>query len=193
MEPSSFQQLKDRGLSPCAVPRRSPSGFSERSLLEPLRLPLVYGQERVGELLVAPRALGEGFAAADRLLLADFARQAGIAVHAVRLTADRQHSRERLVLAREEERRRLRRDLHDGLGPTRSPGARLPSPAFPELTEREREILSRIAAGRSNQEIAEELCLTVKTVRNYGSNIFSKLQVADRVQAALRAREAGLG
>ena len=66
-----------------------------------------------------------------------------------------------------------------------------PSP-FPDLTEREWSILALIAAGRRNQEIADELCLTLKTVRNYVSNVFSKLQVADRVQAALRAREAGL-
>ena len=51
-------------------------------------------------------------------LLEDLARQVEVAVHAVRLTADLQHSRERLVTTREEERRRLRRDLHDGLGPT---------------------------------------------------------------------------
>src|ERR671920_209863 len=58
----------------------------------------------------------ETFSTADRRLLADLARQAGVAVSAVRLTADLQRSRERLGVAREEERRRLRRDLHDGLG-----------------------------------------------------------------------------
>lgn len=84
----------------------------------PLVLPLVYQQEAVGQLLLAPRAQGEGFGAADRRLLADLARQAGVAAHAVQLTAALQRSRERLVSAREEERRQLRRDLHDGLGPT---------------------------------------------------------------------------
>jgi DNA-binding NarL/FixJ family response regulator len=64
---------------------------------------------------------------------------------------------------------------------------------FPELTEREREILSFIADGQTNAEIAEKLVISPKTVRNHVSNIFSKLQVADRAQAALRAREAGLG
>lgn len=63
---------------------------------------------------------------------------------------------------------------------------------FPELTEREREVLALIARGRSNAEIAGELTLSLKTVRNHASNIFNKLQVADRTQAALRAREAGL-
>ena len=64
---------------------------------------------------------------------------------------------------------------------------------FPELTEREREILSLIADGQTNGEIAEKLVISLKTVRNHVSNIFSKLQVADRAQAALRARAAGLG
>lgn len=64
--------------------------------------------------------------------------------------------------------------------------------AFPDLTEREREILILIARGRSNTEIADELTISLKTVRNHASNIFNKLQVADRTQAALRAREAGL-
>jgi DNA-binding NarL/FixJ family response regulator len=69
----------------------------------------------------------------------------------------------------------------------------VPPRIFPELTEREGEILALIAQGRSNEEIAEQLSLSLKTVRNHVSNIFSKLQVADRAQAVIRAREAGLG
>ena len=65
--------------------------------------------------------------------------------------------------------------------------------AFPELTERERVILGRIAEGLENSEIARELGLSVKTVRNHASNIFAKLQVAHRAQAIVLAREAGLG
>jgi DNA-binding NarL/FixJ family response regulator len=68
-----------------------------------------------------------------------------------------------------------------------------PPPAFPELTEREREILGLIARGHNNAEIAGRLFLSEKTVRNHVSNILNKLQVADRAQAMLRAREAGLG
>jgi DNA-binding NarL/FixJ family response regulator len=65
--------------------------------------------------------------------------------------------------------------------------------AFPELTEREREVLGLIAQGHNNAEIAQRLTLSPKTVGNHISNIFSKLQVADRAQAIIRAREAGLG
>jgi DNA-binding NarL/FixJ family response regulator len=66
-------------------------------------------------------------------------------------------------------------------------------PAFPELTERERQVLDLIAKGWSNAKIADDLVISPKTVSNHCSNIFSKLQVADRTQALLRAREAGLG
>lgn len=65
--------------------------------------------------------------------------------------------------------------------------------AFPELTEREREVLTLIAQGISNKDIAEKLFISAKTVSNHITNIFSKLQVADRAQAIIRARDAGLG
>jgi len=69
----------------------------------------------------------------------------------------------------------------------------LPSTAFPELTEREREILTQIGIGKSNADIAATFGVSLKTVSNHVSNIYSKLQVADRSQAIIRAREAGLG
>lgn len=84
---------------------------------DPLRLPLMYQGDTVGQLVLAPRLGESGFSAADRRLLEDLARQAGVAAYAVSITAEVQLARERLVTAREEERRRLRRDLHDGLGP----------------------------------------------------------------------------
>jgi len=65
--------------------------------------------------------------------------------------------------------------------------------AFPELTPREREVLALLAQGLKNDRIARELVISPKTVRNHVSNIYSKLQVADRTEAVLRAREAGLG
>ncbi len=64
---------------------------------------------------------------------------------------------------------------------------------FPELTEREREILQMLAQHQTNGEIAQKLHLSPKTVRNYTSNIFAKLQVADRAEAIIRARDAGIG
>lgn len=84
---------------------------------EGLCIPLVHQGETLGYLVLGPRAPNEAFHANDLRLLNDLAPQVGVAVHAVRLTVDLQRSREQMVLAREEERRRLRRDLHDGLGP----------------------------------------------------------------------------
>jgi len=71
--------------------------------------------------------------------------------------------------------------------------ATLPRQAFPELTHREREVLALMAQHQTNPEIAERLSLSPKTVRNIASSIFTKLQVIDRAQAIIRAREAGLG
>jgi DNA-binding NarL/FixJ family response regulator len=68
-----------------------------------------------------------------------------------------------------------------------------PRPAFPQLSDRENEVLALIAHGEKNADIASRLHLSAKTVRNHVSNIFSKLQVADRAQAIIRARDAGLG
>jgi DNA-binding NarL/FixJ family response regulator len=76
--------------------------------------------------------------------------------------------------------------------PGQSPKA-APDQAFPDLTEREHEVLSLVAEGYTNNAIASRLYLSPKTVRNYVSSIFTKLEVADRAQAIVRAREAGLG
>ena len=82
------------------------------------RIPLIHQGVDVGELLVAPREPSETWSRADRALLDSLGHQAGAAIHALQLTRELQLARERLVLAREEERRRLRHDLHDELAPT---------------------------------------------------------------------------
>ena len=76
--------------------------------------------------------------------------------------------------------------------PTPSPSQHDFEP-FPQLTAREREVLASLARGRRNGDIATELFLSERTVRNYVSNILTKLQVADRAQAITKARDAGLG
>ena len=123
-----------------------------------VRVPLVYGSETVGTLVIAPRAPGEQFGTADHRLLTDLARQIGVAVHAVRLTDDLQRSRERLVLAREEERRRLRRDLHDGLGPSLSS-------ALLKIAAARRQLPETTPADAVLQEVRDDLRSMVGDIR----------------------------
>src|SRR5215212_9973441 len=130
----------------------SPRGESET-------LPLIYQREEIGRLVLSPRAPGEGFSDADRDLLEDLARQAEVAVHAVRLTADLQSSRERLVATREEERRRLRRDLHDGLG-AQLAGLNVQAGALRRLIPRDPDAAEEVVV-----ELREELRSAISDIR----------------------------
>lgn len=108
-------------------------------------LPLIYQMETIGQLILAPRSPGEAFSATDQKLLETIARQAGVAAYNVRLTQDLQRSRERLVTTREEERRRLRRDLHDGLGPVLA-AMSFKLDAIHNLADRDAGAVQRLAA-----------------------------------------------
>lgn len=152
--PGFVAALVDRLRIPyAAIALREPDGSLAtaaehgRRAGEPRRFPMTVRGQEVGELLVAPRRPGEQFPAAERRLLRDLAGQAAQAAVACRSTLDLQRTRERLVLAREEERRRLRRDLHDGVA-SALVGARMLTEAAHSLAsgdERTRTMLDTLA------------------------------------------------
>ncbi|MEJ2304579.1 MAG: GAF domain-containing sensor histidine kinase [Anaerolineales bacterium] len=122
-------------------------------------LPLRYQSEEFGSLLCSPRSPGEPFTPTEQKLLKDVAQQASVAVHAARLTTDLLRAHRRLVRAREEERRRIRRDLHDGLG-TMLASHRLKIGSSAQMLEGEPE-----AARALLQEIEEELTTALDDIR----------------------------
>jgi signal transduction histidine kinase len=147
-----------------SIPLKEGEGFRTAAAYgsprgEPGTLPLVYQREEIGRLVLSPRAPGERFSDADRSLLEDLARQAEVAVHAVTLTSDLQHSRERLVTTREEERRRLRRDLHDGLG-AQLAGLNVQAGALRRLIPRDPEAADELVV-----ELRDELRSAISDIR----------------------------
>jgi signal transduction histidine kinase len=119
--------------------------------------PLAYGGQEVGRLVYAPRP--GGVSPADRRLLEDLARHAAVAAHTVILTRDLARSREQLITAREDERRRLYRDLHDGLGPA------LAALALQVETARDLSQADPVAAHALLERAAPRLKSTVDEVR----------------------------
>lgn len=142
------------------VPQAEPVvSYGQSKGLGEARFPLTYQSEVVGWLVVSSRAPGETLGRRDRRLLETMARQAGAAVRAACLTQDLQQSRQRIVQAREAERQRLRRDLHDGLGPLLA-GQGLKLAAVRRLVQPHSARADGIIAG-----VLEENAQTVATVR----------------------------
>jgi len=130
-----------------------------------MSFPFIFQGETTGVLVASPRSQGESFSLAEIHLLQNLARQAGVVVRNAQLTADLQRSRQTLVTAREEERHRLRRDLHDGIGPTMA-GLALKMDAAKDL------VTSGLESGK-NEELEEAVQLldelksqTQETVQN---------------------------
>lgn len=137
-----------------------------KAVADTVELPLRYQNELVGYLVVSPRSPGESFTGREQQLLADMAAQTGVMAYSVRLTAALQRSREKLVLTREEERRRIRRDLHDGLGPTLA-SQTFTMDAILDLLETEPQEAARLVRGlkAKNQETVAEIRRLVYELR----------------------------
>lgn len=118
-------------------------------------VPIRYGEEEVGRLQLPARGVRSMLSQRDQALLFDIVRQAAMAVRSARLAADLQHSREQLVLAREEDRRRIRRDLHDGLGPVLG-GVAMRLDAAGNALDRDPETTRRLVA-QSRQDVTDAL------------------------------------
>jgi signal transduction histidine kinase len=122
---------------------------------ETREVPIRYGDEEVGRLELPARGVRSMLSKRDQALLFDVVRQAAMAVRSARLADDLQQSREQLVLAREEDRRRIRRDLHDGLGPVLG-GVAMRLDAAGNALDRDPETTRRLVA-QSRQEITDAL------------------------------------
>ncbi|MBA2952471.1 sensor histidine kinase [Nocardioides sp. MAH-18] len=118
-------------------------------------VPIRYGEEEVGRLELPARGVRSMLSKRDQALLFDIVRQAAMAVRSARLAADLQVSREQLVLAREEDRRRIRRDLHDGLGPVLG-GVAMRLDAAGNALDRDPETTRRLVA-QSRQDVTDAL------------------------------------
>jgi len=215
-----FKIVASCGTEPGRGPGNVGAGLVPARLADALlHLPLTYQAETIGELILAPRVGSESFTGSERQLLNELARQAGIAVHGVLLTADLERSRQRIVAAREEARRQLGSDLHDGLGHMLTSVVRKvesasflleqDAPAAQNvLLEIKQQTKSAIDTTRRLahslhppelellglvQALCERVVLSPKTVSNHVSNVLIKLQAADRTKLMLMALEAGLG
>lgn len=118
-------------------------------------VPIRYGEEEIGRLELPARGVRSMLSRRDQALLFDVVRQAAMAVRSARLAADLQQSREQLVLAREDDRRRIRRDLHDGLGPVLG-GVAMRLDAAGNALDRDPETTRRLVA-QSRQEVTDAL------------------------------------
>ncbi|MEJ2599427.1 MAG: GAF domain-containing sensor histidine kinase [Anaerolineales bacterium] len=160
---------------------------------EGVTFPLTHQGRRIGELVVAPRDPKDSFATSELRLLHSVARQAGAAVHTVQLTEDLQRSRRRLVTAREEERRRLRRDLHDGLGPTLA-ALHVQSNALRRLIRRDPDSAEALVS-EFNLEIREAINDIRRVVYELRPPTLDELGLvgATRAYAAQCSRQASVG